>query len=682
MGAAPTPSPTDPFAYMEEAEGARALAFARAENARSLPQLQNDPRYAGLYADALKIATAKDRIPGVAIAGDRSLRDFWQDADHVRGVWRTTSLASYRTAAPGWKTLLDLDALARAEGKNWVFKGVECLRPADRYCLISLSDGGKDAVETREFDTQTARFVEGGFHLPEAKANVSWLDRDTLAVATEWTPGDLTESSYPYILKTLKRGQPLSAAHEVFRGRKTDVSASPLILREADGMVAALFAQRSLDFFNSELQLIGPQGSRKVDLPTKSTVQAYVDGQLVVTLEQDWPQKGFKEGDLVAFDLAAVKADPGDLKGTLVLRPTASQAIDQVANTRHRLAVVLYDNVKGKLITFRHAAGAWTRTATDLPKDSTIGVASASDADDRMIVNVTSFLTPSSQWLADSATGKAQRLKTIPARFDASKDTVEQLWATSKDGTRIPYWVVRPKSLKLDGTAPTLLTAYGGFQVSETPTYAAMAGKLWLEKGGVYVLANIRGGGEFGPRWHNAGLKLNRMRVYEDFFAVSRDLIARKITSPRKLGIEGGSNGGLLMGVALTKHPELYNAIVIQVPLFDMIGYTHIGAGASWIGEYGDPAIPAERAVLESYSPYQNLAAGKPYPKVFIETSTKDDRVHPAHARKAAAKLKALGYDYLYYENVDGGHAASANLNERAMRIALEYTYLEQRLMN
>jgi prolyl oligopeptidase len=683
MGAAPTPSPADdPFAYMEEAEGAKALAFARAENARSLPQLQNDPRYAGLYADALKIATAKDRIPGVAIAGDGSLRDFWQDADHVRGVWRTTSLASYRTATPGWKTLLDVDALAKAEGKNWVFKGVECLRPADRYCLVSLSNGGKDAVETREFDTQTATFVEGGFHLPEAKVNVSWLDRDTLAVATEWTPGDLTESSYPYILKTLKRGQPLSAAHEVFRGRKTDVSASPLILREADGKVAALFAQRSLDFFNSELQLIGPQGPRKVDLPTKSTVQAYVDGQLVVTLEQDWPQKGFKEGDLVAFDLAAVKADPGDLKGTLVLRPTASQAIDQVANTRHRLAVVLYDNVKGKLITFRHAAGAWTQTATDLPRDSTIGVASASEADDRMIVNVTSFLTPSSQWLADSATGKAQRLKTTPARFDASRDTVEQLWATSKDGTRIPYWVVRPKSLKLDGTAPTLLTAYGGFQVSETPTYAAMAGKLWLEKGGVYVLANIRGGGEFGPRWHNAGLKLNRMRVYEDFFAVSRDLIARKITNPRKLGIEGGSNGGLLMGVALTKHPELYNAIVIQVPLFDMIGYTHIGAGASWIGEYGDPAIPAERAVLESYSPYQNLAAGKPYPKVFIETSTKDDRVHPAHARKAAAKLKALGYDYLYYENIDGGHAASANLNERAMRIALEYTYLEQRLMN
>ena len=679
MGAAPT---SDPYVYMEDAEGAKALDFARAENARSLPQLQNDPRYGGLYAEALKIATAKDRIPGVAIAGDGFLRDFWQDAEHVRGVWRTTGLASYRTATPTWTTILDIDALAKAEGKNWVFKGAQCLKPAERYCLVSLSNGGKDAVEVREFDATAGAFVEGGFRVPEAKSNVSWIDKDTLAIATEWAPGDLTESSYPYILKTLKRGQPLSAAREVFRGVKTDVSVSPMVLRELDGTVAALLAQRGLDFFNSETQLIAPQGARRIDLPKKSTIQAYVEGQLVVTLEQDWPPKGFKEGDLVAFELAAVKANPSDLKGTLILRPSLSQSVEQVTSTRHRLAVVLYDNVKGKLMTFRHGPGGWAKAAVDLPKDSTISTASTSDVDDTMIVGVTSFLTPSSQWLADGATGKAQMLKTAPARFDASRHVVEQLWATSRDGTRIPYWVVRPKTLKLDGTAPTLLTAYGGFQLSQTPAYAANAGKLWLEKGGVYVLANIRGGGEFGPRWHNAGLKLNRMRVYEDFFAVSQDLIARRITSPKKLGIEGGSNGGLLMGVALTQHPELYNAIVIQVPLFDMIGYTHIGAGASWVGEYGDPAIPAERAVLDSYSPYQLLAAGQPYPRVFLETSTKDDRVHPAHARKAAARLKELGYDYLYYENVDGGHAASANLNERAMRIAMEYTYLAQRLMN
>ena len=418
----------------------------------------------------------------------------------------------------------------------------------------------------------------------------------------------------------------------------------------------------------------------KLDLPTKSTIQGYVSGRLIVSLEHDWG--AFKEGDLVDMDLAAVKASPGKLAASLVLRRTASQSIEQVATTKTRLVIGLYENVKGQVLSYRYEPRGWTATKLDLPKDSTIGIGSASDLDDRLILNVASFLTPSSQWLADASGGKPLQLKTLPARFDASKDVVEQFWATSKDGVKVPYFVVRPKNLPLDGTAPTLLYAYGGFQVSQTPAYSGAIGKFWLEKGGVYVLANIRGGGEFGPRWHNAGLKLNRMKVYDDFFAVSEDLIRRRITSPRRLGIMGGSNGGLLMGVALTKRPELYNAIVIQVPLFDMIAYDHIGAGASWIGEYGDPKVPAERAMLESYSPYQNLRAGQKYPKVFLETSTKDDRVHPAHARKAAARLKELGYDYLYYENIDGGHAASANLNERAMRQALEYTYLSQRLID
>lgn len=682
MGAAPITS--DPYTYMEEAEGAKALAFAKAENDRSLPQLQNDPRYAGLYADALKIVTAKDRIPNVGLAGDGSLRDFWQDAEHVRGVWRTTSLASYKSGAPEWKTLLDIDALAKAEGANWVFKGADCLKPADRYCLISLSNGGKDAVEVREFDAQTGQFVAGGFHLPEGKHRFDWIDRDTLIVATDWTKGEVTTSGYPYVAKIVKRGEALSAAREVYRGTAQDggYGVSPMALTDPDGKVAALVIQRPLDTFNAEYHLVTDHGAVRLDLPRKSSIQAYVDGQMAVTLEEDWAAKGFKEGDLVSFDLAAVKARPTDLSGALVLRPSQSQAIAEVVDTKDRMAVVLYDNVKARLITFRHGRKGWTSAAIDLPKDSTIGVTSTSSIDDRMIVNVTSFLTPSSQWIADAATGKAEVARTLPAKFDASKDVVEQLWATSRDGTKIPYFVVRPKDLKYDGTAPTVLNAYGGFQVSQTPSYAATVGKLWLEKGGVYVIANIRGGGEFGPRWHNAGLKLNRMRVYDDFFAVSQDLIARKITSPAKLGIMGGSNGGLLMGVALTQHPELYKAIIIQVPLFDMVGYTHIGAGASWVGEYGDPAVPAERAVIDTYSPYQLLAPGKPYPRVFLETSTKDDRVHPAHARKAAARLKEFGYDYLYYENIDGGHAASANLNERAMRIALEFTYLHQRLMD
>ena len=681
MVAAPAPKP-DPYAYLEQIDGAKALAFAKAETDRSLPQLQDDPRYGALHAEALKIVTAKDRIPAVAIAGDGALRNFWQDADHVQGVWRATSLASYRTAEPEWRTLLDVDALSKAEGVTWVFGGASCLKPDDRLCLVRLSNGGKDAAIVREFDAQAGKFVDGGFSLPEAKSNSAWIDRDTLAVATEWTKGEVTQSGYPYVVKLWKRGEPLSSAREVFRGSVKDVAVSPLVLRDPDGRAQAVLLERALDFFNTEHVLLTDSGPVKLALPTRSTIQGYVAGQVALTLEQDWPEAGFKEGDLVALDLAELKADPAHPRAHLVLRPTRSQAIEEVATTRDRLVVALYDDVKGEVLAFARNGAGWTATRLDLPKDSSIHIGSASDRDDRLILNVTSFLEPDTQWLADAAAGHPEKLKSLPARFDASKDVVEQYWATSRDGTKVPYFVVRPKAMKLDGSNPTLLYAYGGFQVSQTPAYAATVGKLWLEKGGVYVVANIRGGGEFGPRWHNAGLKLNRMRVYEDFFAVSRDLIARKITSPRRLGIMGGSNGGLLMGVALTKHPELYRAIVIQVPLFDMIGYTHIGAGASWVGEYGDPAIPAERKVLLSYSPYQNLRAGQPYPKVFLETSTKDDRVHPAHARKAAAKLEALGYDFLYYENMEGGHAAAANLNERALRVALEYTYLMQRLMD
>ncbi len=679
MGAAPN---DDPFAWMEEIESQRALDWARAENARSLPVLQDDARYKGLYADALAIATASDRIPGVGFAGEGMLRDFWQDADHVRGVWRATTVASYRSGTPAWRTLLDMDALATAEKANWVWSGVRCLEPDDRLCLVSLSDGGKDAFTVREFDAAAGRFVEGGFHLPEGKHNLTWLDQGSLIVGTEWEEGELTESGYPFVLKVVERGRPLSAAREIFRGERKDVSVDVMVLREPDGRPAATFAERAVDFFNVEHNLITPAGAVKLAIPTKSTIQGYVAGRLIVTLEEDWPAKSLREGDLIDFDLAALKARPADLNPSLILRPSESQSVEQVATTRGRLVVALYENVKGQVLSYSRRGDAWTSTRLDLPADSSISVSSASTHDDRVILSVTGYLTPSSQWIADAAAGAPERLRTLPARFDASKHLVEQFWATSRDGTKVPYFVVRPKDLKLDGSNPTLLYAYGGFLVSQTPGYAATVGKLWLEKGGVYVVANIRGGGEFGPRWHNAGLKLKRNAVYDDFFAVSEDLIARKITSPRRLGIMGGSNGGLLMGVALTKRPELYNAVVIQVPLFDMIGYTSIGAGASWVGEYGDPAIPEERAMLMSYSPYQNLRAGQNYPKAFIETSTKDDRVHPAHARKAAARLKELGYDYLYYENIDGGHAAAANLNERAMRQALEYTYLFQRLMD
>jgi prolyl oligopeptidase len=680
----------DPYVWMEEIEGVKALEWAKAENARSLPQLQNDLRFKGIYDDAVKILTASDRIPAVSFAGDGTLRDFWQDTQHVRGIWRATTVDSYRSGTPQWRTILDLDELAKAEKANWVWHAPSCLAPEDRHCLVELSNGGKDAAEVREFDTRTGTFDERGFRIPEAKSSYSWLDRDTLIVSHEWEKGQLTESGYPYVVKIAKRGQPLAAATEVFRGAVKDVAAGATVLREPDGRVAAVVIVQSLDFFNSSYHLVAPDPGgdyahtkvTRLDLPSKSTIQGYVSGRFIVSLEQDWAAAGFKEGDLIDFDLNAVKASPAKLRGSLVLRPTASESIEQVATTRDRLVVALYENVKGQVLSYARTSAKWASTRLALPRDSSIGISSAADNDNRLVLSVTSYLTPTSQWIADASGGTPQQVRSLPARFDASPHLVEQFWAVSKDGTRVPYFVVRRKDLKLDGNAPTLLYAYGGFQVSQTPSYSGTVGKLWLEKGGVYVVANIRGGGEFGPRWHNAGLKLNRMRVYDDFFAVSEDVIRRKISSPRRLGIMGGSNGGLLMGVALTKRPELYNAIVIQVPLFDMIGYDHIGAGASWIGEYGDPKIPAERAMLMSYSPYQNLKPGQKYPKVFIETSTKDDRVHPAHARKAGARLKEFGYDFLYYENIDGGHAAAANLNERALRSALEFTYLQQRLMD
>lgn len=672
----------DPYRWMEEIEGPRAMDWAKAQNAATLPKLQGDARYATLEAQALAILNAKDRVPGVSFAGDGSLRNFWQDADHVRGLWRRTTLDSYRTADPVWETILDIDALSKAENANWVFKGASCLPPDDTRCLVTLSNGGKDAVTIREFDTVTRAFVPGGFVLPEGKQSVDWLDRDTLLVAREWEPGQVTKSSYPYVVKRWTRGAPLASAVEVYRGAPDDVSAGGSVIRDSDGVVQAVLAYRGVSFFENETYLLTDKPPQKLPFPLKSAIQGYVGGQLVLSLEQDWAEKGFKTGDLVSFDLAALKADPAKALATLVLRPTAKQSVEQVTTTRARLIVGLLDNVTGKTEVYSHGPKGWTHQKLDLPANSTLSLGSTSEKDERLFVSVTGYLAPTTYWLADAGSLKLEQVKASPARFDASTHVVEQFEATSSDGVKIPYFVVRPRALKYDGQAPTLLYAYGGFQVSMTPAYSGVMGKLWLERGGTYVVANIRGGGEFGPAWHDAALKENRQKAYDDFFAVSQDLIARKITSPRHLGIMGGSNGGLLMGVALTQRPELYNAIVVQVPLFDMIRYSQIGAGASWVGEYGDPAIPAQRAVIARYDPYSNLKAGRPYPEVFIETSTKDDRVHPAHARKAAARLEELGYPVLYYENIDGGHAASANLAETARRQALEYVYLSKKLMD
>lgn len=692
-GAFATSDATDPYLWLEEVEGERAMEWVQAHNAASLGVLQGDPRYQTLHDQALEILQSRDRIPSVGFRHDGTLTNFWQDANHVRGVWRRTTLDSYRTAEPQWETLLDVDALAAAEGANWVWKGSSCLAPDQTRCLVFLSDGGKDAITVREFDLTTRSFVEDGFVLPESKGGATWIDRDTLLISRDFGEGSLTDSGYARTVRLLRRGQSIDDAQQVFEGERTDVSVSAFTLRDADGNLKATLLNRAINFYESEVYLFteadavgGPVlSSRRLSLPAKSNINALVQGRLVITTDQDWTAPSgqeFRTGDVFAWDLDAWLADPAT-PARLIIRPSEREAIEGITATRNRLVVALYENVRGGVYVYEpNASGDWSRTRLDLPENVTVGVGSASDLDDQVFVSVAGYLNPSSLYLADAATGAAEQIKSLPAKFDATGLRVDQFEARSADGTMIPYFVVHREDAPNDGSNPTLLYGYGGFQNSLLPGYSANVGKLWLERGGVYVIANTRGGGEFGPRWHQAALQENRQRAHEDFQAVAEDLIARGITSQPRLGVMGGSQGGLFMGAMLTQRPDLINAAVIQVPLFDMLRFHRLLAGASWIAEYGNPDIPEERAWIEAYSPYQRLAAGQPYPEVFIHTSTKDDRVHPGHARKAAARLEELGYPVLFYENTDGGHAAGANLRETARRLALEYTYLTRRLMD
>ena len=680
-----TSEASDPYVWLEEVEGERAMEWVKAHNAHSLGVLQGDPRYETLHQQALEIVQSRDRIPAPGFTHDGHIDNFWQDAQHVRGVWRRTTLDSYKTAEPQWETVLDIDALAEAESANWVYKGSTCLAPEERYCLISLSNGGKDAVTLREFDSVTRSFVEGGIYLPESKGGASWINKDTLLVARDFGPGTLTNSGYPMVVKRMRRGENLDQADVLFMGEPTDVSVSGYTLRDADGVLKATLINRSIDFYSSETYRVTDDGAVvKLALPAKSDITGLVAGKLVVSLKQDWTApsgQDFKSGDLIAWPLDAWLEDPAT-PAVLVLRPTERQAVEGVNATRNTLVVALYDNVRGSVRVYRPGESEWTYSTLDLPQNVSVGVGSASEVDDKVFVSVTGYLNPSSLWLADAATGAVDQVKSMPAKFDATGMTVEQHEARSADGTMIPYFVVHKADMPLDGSNPTLLYGYGGFESSLLPGYSATVGKLWLERGGVYVIANTRGGGEFGPRWHEAALQQNRQRAHEDFQAVALDLIARKITSQPKLGIMGGSQGGLFMGAMLTQRPDLINAAVIQVPLFDMLRFHKLLAGASWIGEYGDPEIPEQRAWIQQYSPYQNLRAGQPYPEVFIHTSTKDDRVHPGHARKFAARLGDQGHDHLYFEDTAGGHSNDADPVANARRWARHYVYLSQQLMD
>jgi prolyl oligopeptidase len=676
--AATPAAPADPNQWLEDVNSPKSLDWVRQQDAHARAVLEADPHYKTFFNEALAIGQAPDRIPAPAQING-AIYNFWQDASHVRGIWRHTTPDDYRTAAPHWSTVLDVDALAKAEHANWVYKGANCLEPQEQRCLITLSDGGEDAAVEREFDLTTGAFVPGGFNLPRAKTAVDWENADSLLLATDWGAGSLTASGYPFIVKRLHRGRSLAQAQEVFRGTASDVQVAVDALTDGDGHHAML-VQDGLDFFRSAWFRVTPAGVEKLPLPEKVEIVGLVNNHLAVKLNQAWTPKGaapIAAGALVTLDMAHLAAPPA-----VIFVPGPRQTLEEVAVTQHQIVAALYDNVRGRIVAFQPGGHGWTMRRLPLPDNVSTGIVSSSIRNDQVFLSVTGFLTPSSVWFADLAgAGAPVMLKQSPARFDASKDVVEQFDATSTDGTKIPYFVVRPKAIRADGQNPTLLYAYGGFQISETPIYSPTLGKLWLEQGGVYVLANIRGGGEFGPAWHEAALKTKRQHAYDDFAAVAKDVIARKITSPAKLGIEGGSNGGLLMGVEFEQHPDLWHAVVIEVPLLDMLRFEQIAAGASWVGEYGSVSVQAERAFLAKISPYANLKPGVKYPMPFIYTTTKDDRVGPQHARKFAAKMAAMGLPYLYYEAIEGGHGAGVNAREVADEKALEMTYLTKLLV-
>ena len=677
----------DKYTWLEDIHGERQLAWVKAENERSAEVLEKDSHFAPLEAEALKVRESPDRLPRPEFRNG-TVYNTWRDAEHVRGIVRRTTLKDYLTAEPKWETVLDYDALSKADKQSWVGEGLMCLEPENELCLVQLSAGGEDAETLREMDLKTGNFVPDGFVLPRGKQDVTWVDKDTLLIARDWGPGTMREAGYPITIRRWKRGQPLQSAQEVFRGEIKDngYGNDPIVFVDGQGH-RAVIVQRSLSTFAHENYLLLPAGAKKLALPLKARVTGLVSGQLLVTLAENWKPQGqtaeIAGGSVIALELAAIQKDQTRLKPAVVFVPTAQEFEQFSMTTKNRMILATLEHVQQRAYVYAVGSdGNWTRERLPVPDNLTIKSGTASHTDDLFFLGLEGFLTPPSLWLGDAANGSFAAAKSQKPQFDANHDVVEQLVATSKDGTKVPYFVVHRKDVQWDGSNPTLLTAYGGFEVANTPSYSPVVGKLWLEHGGVYVLANIRGGGEFGPAWHEAGLKTHRQRIYDDFYAVAQDLVTRKITSSHRLGIIGGSNGGLLMGVEFTQHPEMWTAVVIQVPLLDMLGFEHLSAGASWVGEYGSVSVPQERAFLASISPYNQLKPNVNYPEPLIFTTTKDDRVGPVHARKFAARLEEFHKPFFYDEITEGGHGEGAD-NKQAARTDAEYfTYLMMKLMD
>lgn len=680
MGCATQKSADSKYLWLEDIEGAKALSWVKEHNDKSIAKIKSDSKVSELESELKEIILAKDRIPMPTLQGNKIL-NFWQDEVHVKGLWRQTSLESYRQAEPKWETILDIDELAKKDQKEWVFKGAHCLKPSYNPCLIYLSNGGKDAFEVREFDVEKKSFIENGFYLPEAKHRIAWLDKDHLVIGSDFGKGSMTSSGYPRILKLWTRGKDLSSASTVFEGAESDVQVYPVsYFQDGKNLVQI---SRYITYYNSEKYFLTENLKLvQVPIPNDATIEGYHHGEIFYKIRSDLKtsqDKGFTEGSVLSLKYQKPESFS---ESSLVLKPDIGESIESFVITLNDVYAVTLKNVQSEMFKLDFKSGVWTRKKLNLPTAGSIQVQSENEFQDEFLISFENFLTPTSIMISSKNKNKLkfQTIKALPKKFDSEKMAVEQYFAVSKDGTKIPYFVVHQKDMTLNGLNPTVLYGYGGFEISQTPFYASTWGKSWISRRGVFVLANLRGGGEFGPKWHLDGIKEKKQNVFDDFIAIAEDLIAKKITSPEKLAIMGGSNGGLLVGATMVQRPELFKAVVCQVPLLDMMRYHKLLAGFSWVNEYGNPEDPKMKEVILKYSPLQNVKKDTKYPEILFVTSTKDDRVHPGHARKMAAKMEDFGNKVYYYENTGGGHGADANLNERVFRKYLEFSFLFEKL--
>ncbi len=665
------------------------MDWVRERNAHSLGVLRAQPMFEPIKQQVLSHLSATDKIPYVFALGDR-LYNLWTDGRNKRGLLRRTSLAAYQSATPAWDTVLDLDALGAAENENWVYKGMSCLAPSYARCLVLLSRGGADAVVVREFDALAMRFVPNGFTTPEAKTRVSWLDDNAVVVDTDFGPGSLTKSGYPRVAKLWRRGTPLSAATALFEGQESDVSAGVQV--DHSVQPARLISTRSVDFWTQEVSVRKPDNNwQRLAVPSHATTSIKGDW-LYVQPRRDWEVNGrlYLAGSLLVAPLAQHLA--GQQTYQVLFTPTAGTSLGSYVVTRRHVILNLLDHVNSRLVEWEMPAGLgpWRERQLASPvagSGGSLNISTWFDGASRhtpfadaYTVNHADFLSPDSYWLATAGGDRQQLLKQLPARFDATDMRSVQHFAASKDGTQVPYFVVYPKGFKPNQPAPTLMYGYGGFRIAQRPFYSSTWGSAWLARGGVVVVANIRGGGEYGPAWHRAALRDKRQNSFDDFVAIGEDLIRRGITTPAQLGIYGGSNGGLLTAAVAVQRPELFGAVVSAVPLLDMRRYHLLPAGDSWVAEYGNPDLLADWQFISAYSPYHNLKVGVKYPRMLFTTSTRDDRVHPAHARKMVARLLAMGVETLYFENIEGGHSGAADIGQRAELSALQFSYLWKQL--